>query len=203
MYILSPIGYPIARLLDHILGTYHDRTFTREGLKTLIMLHEVPRPQLNSPERLYPAEASALCNLLSISSTALSQIMIPIKSIFSLSADACLNEVIAYDIVKSGLSMVPVHQAGNSGIIIGFLNVRSLLGLDLASREVIVSQLELEEARCLAPDMKLTEALGFFKGLEMVMVSENGRIDGRALGFVTFRNFMESCAMGREMTMLC
>jgi metal transporter CNNM len=199
MYILSPVGYPIARLLDYVLGTYHDRTFSREGLKTLVMLHEVPRPLLNSPERLFPAEVSAVCNILTVSAVAISQIMIPLKSIFTLSADTYLNDIVMSDIVTSGLNMIPVHETGDDGRIIGLLNVRGLIGWDVSAKEVLIGQLDLEEAGSLVPEVKLTEALGLFRGLEMVMVSEDGRPDGRALGFVTFRTLMESCALGREM----
>lgn len=201
MYLLSPIGYPIARLLDHILGTYHDRTFSRAGLKTLIMLHEIPRSPFNNPERLYPSEVSALCNILSNSTIAVSQLMIPAKNIFTLSSTAHLNEILVHNILKSGLNMIPVHDPANIDIFIGLLNVRTLIGLDFNHRDIMITELELEEIRSLAPGTKLIEAVESFRGLELMMINEDARTDNEALGFVVYRDLMESCALGQEMAM--
>ncbi|OAF55338.1 hypothetical protein VC83_08229 [Pseudogymnoascus destructans] len=40
MYGLFPVAYPIAELLDRLLGANHGLVFNRAGLKTLVMLHE-------------------------------------------------------------------------------------------------------------------------------------------------------------------
>jgi CBS domain containing-hemolysin-like protein len=200
MYILSPIGYPTAYILDHLLGTYHDRTFSREGLKTLIMLHEVPRFPLNSLDRLHPVEASTICNLLSISTVTMSEIMTPFKSMFTLSSSTHLSEIVRYEISKSGFNMIPVYESGDKERLVGLLNVKYLIGLNFNGRDVAVGELELGELRMLAPKTKLTEALGVFQGVDMMLITEGGRSDGRPLGVVTFRDLMEF-AMGGEMAM--
>lgn len=202
MYILSPIGYPIACLLDYLLGTYHDRTFSREGLKTLIMLHEVPRSPLNNPDRLHTLEASSICNLLSISTVSVSDIMTLIKNAFTLPSDTYLNEIVRFEILKSGFNMIPIHDAQNRERFLGFLNVKSLIGVDFTERDVMVSELELIGLRTVAPGTKLTEIMGIFRNraADMVLITEGGKSEGKALGIVTCRDLMES-TLGREMAM--
>jgi metal transporter CNNM len=222
MYILSPIGYPIALLLDHLLGTYHEKTFTREGLKTLIMLHEVPRSLLNSRDRLHPEETSMICNVLSVSRIPISEIMTPLSNIFALSSDAILNDSTRSKLLKSGYNKVPVYQACDKGTFLGVLNVITLIGREFSQKEVmagglglgelkdlgaafqqeevLVGDLELEDFRIVGPDLSLADALAIFKnrGAEMVVVSEDGRKGEKALGMVTFRDLMEA-TMSREM----
>src|SRR5689334_7195753 len=41
MYIMAPISYPIAMLLDKWLGVDHGTTYRRTELKTLVSLHQV------------------------------------------------------------------------------------------------------------------------------------------------------------------
>ena len=202
MYTLSPIGYPIACLLDHLLGVYQDRTFSREGLKTLIMLHEVPRAPLNNPDRLHPLEASSICSLLSISTVPVSEVMTVVKHAFTLPSDTYLDEIIRFKIMKSGFNMIPIQDARNSERFLGLLNVKSLIGLDFNERSVVIAELELQGMRTVAPGTKLTEVLGIFRDrtADMVLVTEGGKRDGAALGIVTFRDLMES-ALGREMAM--
>jgi metal transporter CNNM len=202
MYTLSPVGYPVARLLDYLLGTYHDRTFSREGLKTLVMLHEVPRSPLNSPNRLHHLEASSICSLLSISTVPISEIMTVVRNAFTLPSDTYLNEIVRFEILKSGFNMIPIYDAKDNESFVGLLNVKSLIGLDFNGKDVMVAELELQGLRTVAPGTKLTEVLGIFRdrAADMVLITEGGKSDGKVLGIVTFRDLMES-ALGREMAM--
>jgi metal transporter CNNM len=202
MYTLSPIGYPIAILLDHLLGTYHDRTFSREGLKTLIMLHEVPRAPLNNPDRLHPVEASTICNLLSTSTIPVSKIMTPIKTVFCLSSDTYLNEIVRYEILKSGFNQIPVFEAGNAEQFTGLLDVKSLIGLDFHEQNVMAGELELTDLTTVLPETKLTEMVSIFKNrtVDMVLITEGGMRDSKALGITTYRDIMDG-AIGGEMVM--
>ena len=40
MYIMYPVAYPCAMLLDHILGEDHGTVYKKSGLKTLVTLHK-------------------------------------------------------------------------------------------------------------------------------------------------------------------
>jgi metal transporter CNNM len=202
MYLLSPIGFPFACLLDHLLGKYHDRNFSREGLKTLIMLHEIPRSSLNTTDRLHPLEVSSVCSLLSLSTIPVSDIMTPFKTVFTLSSDTHLNEMTRLEILESSFSKVPVHQPGDSERCYGVMDVKCLATMGLQELDSTVGDLPLEGLTHLSPETSLLDALSIFRnrGAKMVFVSEGGRRVGKALGLLTFRDVMES-AIGSEMGM--
>lgn len=200
MYTLSPVGYPIALLLDHMLGTYHDRTFSREGLKTLIMLHEVPRSPFRNRERLHPEETSTVCNFLSLSTTPVLKAMIPLKNVFTLTSDTLLDDVTRYRILKSGHGRIPVFGKEKGGFIMGVLNVRSLIGIDFQEQALLVGELELEELTTVGPDAHLADVVSVFRDrkADMVVVTTGGRDQDRALGIITFRDVVGG-VMGRNM----
>ena len=49
MYAFAPIAYPIALLLDHMLGT-HDTSYRKEELRSLVNLHREGVDPLNEDE---------------------------------------------------------------------------------------------------------------------------------------------------------
>jgi metal transporter CNNM len=61
MYGLLPVGYPIAKLLDLLLGVNHGAFFNRAGLKALVMLHE--RLSYTSAERLNQEEVAVISSI--------------------------------------------------------------------------------------------------------------------------------------------
>lgn len=203
MYTLSPIGYPVALLLDHMLGTYHQSTFSREGLKALVMLHEVPRSPFSTHNRecLHPEEASTACNLLSLSTASVLKVMTPLKNVFTLTTDTLLDDMIRYRILQTGHGRIPVFGKEQGDLIVGVLNVRSLIGLDFQEQHVLVGELELEPLRTVGAAVNLADIMGAFRvrQVEMVVVTEGGGVEDRALGIVTFRDMMEGI-IGREMS---
>jgi len=199
MYTLSPIGYPTARLLDLLLGEHHGTTFSRAGLKTLIMLHEI---SLASPltERLNQAEVSTLCSFLDMHSKKISSIMTPFPRVFTLSTDTFLNDRTRYEILKSGYAVIPVRLPGDAGLLVGYLEVRSLVALDSHS-DVTAGEVELKPLVAVGPDANCQDVVLQVFGkrrCEMVVVTEGGRSEGRPLGVLTYRDVMEEL-MGGEM----
>ena len=202
MYLLSPIGYPIACLLDHLLGSYHNRTFSRDGLKTLLMLHEAP-PHVTD-RLLHPLEVSTASSVLSISTVPVSGIMTPFKRVFVLSADTYLNEKTRFEILRSGVSKIPVWEGTEEcSSYYAVLDVRFLVGgAGFDEQSARVGDVALETLMHIAPETSLAEAVGIFRyrGAKMVIVTEGGGREGRALGILTFRDVMEA-AIGGEMGM--
>jgi len=128
--------------------------------------------------------------------------MTPFNTVFTLCSDAQLNEITRFDILKSGFSKIPVHQPGDDERCYGILDVRCLVGAGFQEQDTCVGDVGLEGLMHLSPETNLADALGIFKnrGAKMVVVSEGGRREGRALGILTFRDVMEG-AIGGEMKM--
>lgn len=87
MYVSYPISYPIARLLDKVLGHDEGTTYKRQGLKTFVSLHR----HLGA-ENLLDDEVTIISAVLELSEKSVKDIMTPIADIYSLSNDQILDE---------------------------------------------------------------------------------------------------------------
>jgi metal transporter CNNM len=89
MYIISPIAWPIAKLLDILVGHNHGTIYKRSELMALFSFHET----LGKPEeRLNSDEVMIIHGALGMKQRSAACIMTPIKDVFSLSADAVLDD---------------------------------------------------------------------------------------------------------------
>ena len=122
--------------------------------------------------------------------------MTPLKNVFILTVDTLLDDMTRYQIVKSGHGRIPVFGKGQ-GVVVGVLNVRSLIGLDFQEQQVLVGELELERLRTVGAGVHLSDVVSIFKDreAEMVVVTEG---DDRVLGIATFRDVM-GAVIGRDM----
>lgn len=189
MYILYPVAYPVAKLLDHLLGASNGLFFDRAGLKTLIMLHEC----MNfSTERLNKEEVTVITSMLDLNSRSVSSIMTPFSKVFTLSSDQILDEVTRYNILSSGYSHVPVLIERHSASFIGALSVKSLVALK-SVLEVTVGQLSLETMPVVNANASVQELVHMFRNrtVDIVLVTENGSTQGEPLGIVTARDLMD------------
>lgn len=118
MYGLFPVAYPIAKILDLLLGRSHGVVFNRLGLKTLITLHERLHHLPN--ERLTTEEISVMSSMLDMNEVEVPTIMTPIAKIFSLSSDVFLNDMTRYNILNSGYSNIPIHLHTQPNTFIGY-----------------------------------------------------------------------------------
>lgn len=87
MYASFPISYPIAQLLDKVLGHDEGTTYKRSGLKTFVSLHR----HLGA-ENLLDDEVTIISAVLELSEKSVKDIMTPIADIYSLSNDQILDE---------------------------------------------------------------------------------------------------------------
>lgn len=190
MYGLFPVAYPIAKLLDRVLGESHGVIFNRAGLKTLILLHE--RPSYTSAERLNQEEVAIISSVLDLNETPISSIMTPVSSLFTLSLDACLNSMTRYSILTAGYSNIPIHLDDHPTTFVGVLSVKSLVGLNFKD-EVTVGQLSLDGLPVIAPDASCQTIFSTFrdKKVQMALVTEGGTPHGESLGIVTAKDVLD------------
>jgi len=129
IFILSPLAWPISKLLDWILGDELGLVYTNRELENLVEVHRMQG-------QLPPVTAGIMQGALDFSKLTVESVMTDWKSVFYLSSDAKLDFDTLEKIFKSGHSRVPVLEARNtmyedvSSNVIGLLFVKDLILLD-------------------------------------------------------------------------
>ncbi|RDW87269.1 hypothetical protein BP5796_02963 [Coleophoma crateriformis] len=192
MYILSPVAYPIAILLDRLLGDTHGQIFNRNGLKALILLHE--RLSFSATERLNREEVTIITSTLDANDRPISSLMTPLSKLYALPIDTPLNELTRYNILNSRFAHIPIHMAGHTRSFLGLLAVKSLIALPPQSEhgEITIADLELQTLPVVRPDVSVQDVVHAFRNrdTDMVLVTERGTIHGEPLGVVTARDVL-------------
>lgn len=192
MYILSPVAYPTAMLLDRLLGDTHGQIFNRKGLKALIQLHE--RLSFSLTERLNREEVTIITSTLDANDRSVSSLMTPLCKVYSLPVDTPLDELTRYNILNSRFAHVPIHMSGHTRSFIGLLDVRSLIALPTQTHdhEITIGDLELQKLPVVRSDVSVQEVVHAFRdrGVDMVLVTERGTVHGEPLGVVTARDVL-------------
>jgi metal transporter CNNM len=128
MWILAPVAWPTAKLLDYLLGEDHGTMYKKAGLKTLVTLH---RTLGTTPdERLNKDEVTIISAVLDLKDKTVGSIMTPMADVFTLSADTVLDEAMMNTILAEGYSRIPIHAPDNNRNFIGMLLVKMLITYD-------------------------------------------------------------------------
>lgn len=190
MYLLFPIAYPTAKLLDRLLGMSHGTIFNRAGLKTLITLHE--RLSFSPTERLNREEVTVISTIIDLNAKPVSSMMTPIGKLFTLGFDTVLDDITRYNILTSGYSGIPIHLQDHPTSFVGILPIKSLVALNF-EEDVTVGQLFLETLHVVRPDVSCQQIFQIFRDrtVHMVLVTERGTQHGEPLGIITARDVMD------------
>lgn len=145
MYVTSPISWPIAKLLDLLLGEHHLQRFDNNQLKKLVLLHSMDalkKVEGHLPEGvdgLSADQAKMIEGAITFQTEVVSSVMSPIKKIdYMITMDTVLDEATLEKIFKNGYSRIPVIKDGNQHLIIGILLAKSLIGLDGSEKKMLV-----------------------------------------------------------------
>jgi metal transporter CNNM len=129
IFLISPLAWPISKLLDCVLGDEFGLVYTNRELRNLVELH--------TTEGDLPTEtAGIMSGALDFSKLTVHSIMTEWKSVFYLKSDAKLDFECLERIFKSGHSRVPVVEVIGSNYegqrlqVIGLLFVKDLILLD-------------------------------------------------------------------------
>ncbi|KAG0007999.1 hypothetical protein BGZ80_003973, partial [Entomortierella chlamydospora] len=171
MYIMSPVAYPIAMLLDSWLGVHHGTTYRRTELKTLVSLHQ---------------------------EKSVSQVMTPLEDVFTLSEDAILDEQLMEQIVSAGYSRIPIYRHDDSYNFIGMLLVKRLITYD-PEDHIAVRQFTINTLPEVSPDTSCLDILNFFQEgrSHMAMVTSEPGGFGDPVGVITLEDVIEEL-LGEE-----
>ncbi len=189
MYILSPVAWPTAKLLDRILGEDHGTTYKKAGLKTLVTLHK----SLGADgEQLNQDEVTIISAVLDLKAKPVGSIMTPMEHVFTLSADTVLDEKTMEYILSKGFSRIPIHSPDNPKNFVGMLLVKILITYDPedASKVRDFALATLPETRA---ETSCLDIVNFFQEgkSHMVLVSEFPGEDHGALGVITLEDVIE------------
>ncbi len=181
MLASSPISYPIAKLLDYLLGEHHKSRFINNDLKALIELHTfnslsqmnlIHDDHQNDQEirssnhkmGLYDEQANLMISALEIREKKVIELMIPIKNTFMIDYDEILDKFKLQLILDKGYSRIPVFSNHNSNDIVGLLRIKNLIGVDFNQNKTLRQLgLELKKPLVIPPRLNLIDLLREFK----------------------------------------
>lgn len=187
MYLMYPIAYPIAKLLDYLLGDDEGTVYKKAGLKTLVTLHKTL-----GADRLNEDEVTIITAVLDLKDKSVASIMTPIEDVFTMSSDTILDEPMVDTILKEGYSRIPIFQPGNPTNFVGMLLVKILITYDPEDR-VPVSNFTLATLPETRPEVSCLDILNFFQEgkSHMVLISDNPGASNGALGLLTCEDIIE------------
>jgi len=189
MYIMSPVAWPIAKLLDRLLGEDHGTIYKKAGLKTLVTLHKTLG---EAGEQLNSDEVTIISAVLDLKEKSVGSIMTPLEDVFTMSADTVLDERTMDLILSQGYSRIPIHAPDNAMNFVGMLLVKMLITYDPEDCKRVrdFALATLPETR---PETSCLDIVNFFQEgkSHMVLVSEYPSEDRGALGVVTLEDVIE------------
>jgi len=186
MYILAPIAWPIAKLLDKILGVNEQHTYKKAELKTFLQFHRT------GDEPLRDDEITILNGVLELNTKKVETIMTPLKDTVVLSSDDILDYPTVHGILQSGYSRFPVHEKGNKDAFVGLLLVKMLLTYD-PKQALPVSAFPLSILPEASPSINCFQALDYFQTgrAHLLLISRTPGKPGGALGVITLEDIIE------------
>ena len=189
MWILAPIAWPTAKLLDYLLGEEHGTTYKKAGLKTLVSLH---RSLGDAGQQLNADEVTIISAVLDLKEKPIGSIMTPMDDVFTLSLDDVLDEKTMDEVLSQGYSRIPIHLPDNDSNFVGMLLVKILITYDPEDAKPVrdFALATLPETR---PNTSCLDIVNFFQEgkSHMVLVSEYPGEDHGALGVVTLEDVIE------------
>ncbi|KAK9448306.1 uncharacterized protein V1518DRAFT_385054 [Limtongia smithiae] len=187
MHAMYPVAYPIAVLLDHVLGEDHGIVYRKAQLKTLVTLH-----RSMGVDRLNKDEVTIISAVLDLNEKPVGNIMTPINDVYTMSADRILDEIAVEEILKAGYSRIPIHTPGEPYNFIGMLLVRILISYDPEDAQP-VSTFPLATLPETKPDTNCLNVLNYFQEgkSHMMLVSDYPGEAYGALGVVTLEDVIE------------
>ncbi|KAJ3035048.1 hypothetical protein HDV00_004374 [Rhizophlyctis rosea] len=136
VYLVWIIAWPIAKLLDWLLGEGHGVMYKKAELNELIALHAK-----ETGGDLTTDEVTILQGTLNVHRKPVQEVMTPLDKVEMLSVNTRLSRAEMKNILLLGHSRLPVYSEERTNII-GILLVKSLILLD-PNDEVPVSQVHL------------------------------------------------------------
>ncbi len=208
MVITYPVSYPIALLMDWIIGTHGKSRFCNSDLRTLIKLHTVDAlknfdvvddeyhqdseiKDLKEGEKvgLSKEQVNYMVGALDISSKKAFDIMIPIEKTTLIDYNSTIDRKFIQNLLTKGFSRIPVYLNDRDNII-GILRIKQLIGIDISRQKTIKDlKITLSSPLIISKNMLAMDLLTEFrKGRShMAFITESSNVEKlqRRLGLDT------------------
>lgn len=190
MYILSPVAWPTACLLDKFLGKEHGTVYKKSGLKCLVNLHQSLAAA--GSEQLSADEVTIISAALDLKDKTVGSVMTPMEKVFTLSTESVLDEPTMNVILSQGYSRIPIYEPGNNTQFVGMLLVKTLI-IHNSQRHQRVKEFPITTLPETRPETSCLDIVNFFQEgkSHMALVSEHPGEDSGAIGIVTLEDVIE------------
>ena len=140
MWLTVPISYPLAKIIECILGKQEDQRFDNEELKMLIQLHTkdtiLRKDSVQEIERagstwLDPKTARLMSSLVDSKTKTVQDIYIKIENVYTIDYDDKITEQKLKEISESGYSRLPVTANHEKDKIKGIVRIKDLFSVEL------------------------------------------------------------------------
>ena len=121
-------AYPIAKLLDYVLGGEMSAVFTKNELKSLILLN-VEDPKRQAQSGLTSEDGRILAGALTFKDRKVADVMTPLDSTFALPRNAVLSAATVAEILRSGHTRIPVVLPDDAAEVVALLYAKDLVGI--------------------------------------------------------------------------
>ncbi|KAJ2608876.1 hypothetical protein H4S08_004283 [Coemansia sp. RSA 1365] len=164
-YLLAPLGYPIAMLLDYVLGPDHGVIYKKAQLKELVLLSDTAHGGNLSAD-----EVTIIRGALELGEKRVVEVMTQLQNVYMVDINAKLDRNLLTEMLKQGHSRVPVYE-GERVNVVGVLLVKSLILLD-PDDAVPVREAKIAGIPLVTPDVSLHDILNAFQegGSHMAVV---------------------------------
>eukprot|EP00195_Chlamydomonas_chlamydogama_P007783 CAMPEP_0202891134 /NCGR_PEP_ID=MMETSP1392-20130828/1288_1 /ASSEMBLY_ACC=CAM_ASM_000868 /TAXON_ID=225041 /ORGANISM="Chlamydomonas chlamydogama, Strain SAG 11-48b" /LENGTH=783 /DNA_ID=CAMNT_0049574813 /DNA_START=91 /DNA_END=2442 /DNA_ORIENTATION=- len=159
MLVCMPLSWPIAKLLDLLLGSEHGAFFRRAQLKALVDVHS---SNAGFGGTLTEEEVTVIRGALDMTGKTALKGMTPLEKVFMLSTSDRLDERTLQSVLMSGRSRIPVYREGNRADIAGLVLAKEMVLVSPADR-VRVDSLHIRELPRLPADTQMYDMLRLFQ----------------------------------------
>jgi len=181
--ILFPISYPIAKILDRVLGESHLSRFKRTELLELVNMHSTVHQGPLSID-----ETTVIIGALNLKNKTANDCMTPLEKVFMLEINSTMNLETVEQIKIQGHSRIPIYENDKQNIK-GILLAKSLLGIDFEKIRTI-RDLELRDMPSCYTTSDLYGLLNQFQEgkSHMCLVKDESE---KVIGIVTLEDIIE------------
>ena len=184
MYLCSPLSYPIALILDRLLGKHTKSRFQNSDLKALIELHTFNSlQQMHLTEKgeksgsdtsgeieeghedigINQEQANLIISAIDMKERKAIEMMTPIEKVFMIDFDEILDKTKFGVILDKGFSRIPVYTNNDKNDIIGLLRIKQLIGINYQNKSLRQIGIELRKPIVISPRLSLVDLLREFK----------------------------------------